>query len=310
MKLVLFNEYRLGVIQNNRVVDAMAALEGLQFRRPQDLIEEVIIRWDALKPRIEAAIRGQEGLPLDTVRLRPPVPKPSKLICAAVNYLEFGQREPAVLDAFLKSPSAIIGNGDTCELPPAPATVFHHEPELALVIGKTATKVSQEEALSYVFGYCQFLDMSARGLQGAVGNSFFLGKCWDTFAPMGPALVTADEIANPQNLQIRLWNNDEPRHDFPTSDMAHPIRELIAEFSKITTLEPGDVIATGVNHQQIGAVQDGDRLRMEIEGLGPPLRLQISDPMKRQWPRGIDTEMATRVIAAAPRRQAARTAGA
>jgi 2-keto-4-pentenoate hydratase/2-oxohepta-3-ene-1,7-dioic acid hydratase in catechol pathway len=188
--------------------------------------------------------------------------------------------------------------------------VFHHEPELALVIGKTATKVSQEEALSYVFGYCQFLDMSARGLQGAVGNSFFLGKCWDTFAPMGPALVTADEIANPQNLQVRLWNNDEPRHDFPTSDMAHPIRELISEFSKITTLEPGDVIATGVNHQQIGAVQDGDRLRMEIEGLGPPLRLQISDPMKRQWPRGIDTEMATRVIAGAPRRQAARTAGA
>jgi len=310
MKLVLFNEYRLGVIQNNRVVDAMAALEGLQFRRPQDLIEEVITRWDALKPRIEAAIRGQEGLPLDNVRLRPPVPKPSKLICAAVNYLEFGQREPAVLDAFLKSPSAISGNGDTCELPPAQATVFHHEPELALVIGKTATKVSQEEALSYVFGYCQFLDMSARGLQGAVGNSFFLGKCWDTFAPMGPALVTADEIANPQNLQIRLWNNDEPRHDFPTSDMAHPIRELISEFSKITTLEPGDVIATGVNHQQIGAVQDGDRLRMEIEGLGPPLRLSISDPMKRQWPRGIDTEMATRVIAAAPRRQAARTAGA
>ena len=80
MKLVLFNEYRLGVIQNNRVVDAMAALEGLQCRRPQDLIEEVITRWDALKPRIEAATRGQEGLPLDNVRLRPPVPKPSKLI--------------------------------------------------------------------------------------------------------------------------------------------------------------------------------------------------------------------------------------
>lgn len=181
-------------------------------------------------------------MPLDGVRLRPPVPKPTKLICAAVNYLEFGQREPAVLDAFLKSPTAVIGSGDTCELPPAPASVFHHEPELALVIGRTATKVSQDEALSYIFGYCNFLDMSARGLRGAVGNSFFLGKCWDTFAPMGPALVTADEVADPQNVRVRLWNNDEPRHDFPTSDMAHPIRELIAEFSKITTLEPGDVI--------------------------------------------------------------------
>jgi hypothetical protein len=82
--------------------------------------------------------------------------------------------------------------------------------------------------------------------------------------------------------------------------MAHKIPELISEFSKVTTLEPGDVIATGVNHQQIGAVQDGDELRMEIEGLGPPLIIYISDPSKREWPRGIDTEMAARVIAAAP----------
>jgi 2-keto-4-pentenoate hydratase/2-oxohepta-3-ene-1,7-dioic acid hydratase in catechol pathway len=170
------------------------------------------------------------------------------------------------------------------------------------VVGKRATKVSQDDALSYIFGYCNFLDMSARGLQGAVGNSFFLGKCWDTFAPMGPALVTADEIPNPQSIRIRLWNNDEPRHDFSTSDMAHPIRELVSEFSKITTLEPGDVVATGVNHQQIGAVQDGDVIRMEVEELGPSLVIRISDPSKREWPRGIDTEMAARVIAGSPRR--------
>ena len=300
MKLVLYNDYRLGVLRDQQVVDAMSALEGLHLRRPQDLMEEVITGWTELKPKIEFAIEGKEAEPADSVRLRAPVPRPRKLICAAVNYLEFGQREPAVLDAFLKSPTAIIGSGDTCELPPAPATIFHHEPELALVIGKTASKISQDDAMSHVFGYTNFLDMSARGLQGAVGNSFFLGKCWDTFAPMGPALVTADEIDDPQNLQVRLWNNNEPRHDFPTSDMAHKIPELISEFSKVNTLEPGDVIATGVNHQQIGAVQDGDELRMEIEGLGPPLIIYISDPSKREWPRGIDTEMAARVIAAAP----------
>ena len=274
MKLVLFDDFRLGVIRDNRVVDAMGAFEGRSFHRPQDLIEEVIINWDELKPEIETAIAGKEGVPLQSVRLRPPVPRPSKLICAAVNYLEFGQREPAVLDAFLKSPNAIIGNGDTCELPPAPATVFHHEPELAFVVGKKASKVSQEGALSYIFGYCNFLDMSARGLQGAVGNSFFLGKCWNTFAPMGPALVTADEIPSPNEIRIRLWNNDDP--------------------------QPGDVVATGVNHQQIGAVQDGDVLRMEIENMGPPLIIHIADPSKREWPRGIDTEMAARIIAAAP----------
>jgi 2-keto-4-pentenoate hydratase/2-oxohepta-3-ene-1,7-dioic acid hydratase in catechol pathway len=302
MKLVLYNDYQLGVILDNRVVDVMDVFAGLRFRRPQEMMEELITNWEDVKPKIDEAVRGKEGVPLNRVRLRAPLPRPSKLICAAVNYLEFGQREPAVLDAFLKSPSAIIGSGDTCELPPVPATIFHHEPELAFVVGKRATKVSQDDALSYIFGYCNFLDMSARGLQGAVGNSFFLGKCWDTFAPMGPALVTADEIPVPQNIRIRLWNNDEPRHDFSTSDMAHPIRELVSEFSKITTLEPGDVVATGVNHQQIGAVQDGDVIRMEVEELGPSLVIRISDPSRREWPRGIDTEMAARVIGGAPRR--------
>ena len=300
MKLVLFNDYRLGVLQNGNVVDAMAALEGSHFHKPQDLIEGVIVRWEQLKPKLESAIQGKDGVPIDSVTLRAPVPRPPKLICAAVNYLEFNQRKPAVLDAFLKSPSDVIATGETCVLPPVPASIFHHEPELAFVIGKTASHVSQEDALSYVFGYCNFLDMSARGLQGAVGNSFFLGKCWDSFAPMGPALVTADEIPDPNNLQVRLWNNDEARHDFPTSDMAHQIPELISEFSKITTLEPGDVIATGVNHQGIGAVQDGDMLRMEIENMGPALVIHISDPSKREWPRGIDTDFAAMVIASAP----------
>ena len=304
MKLAFFDDFRLGVIVGDRITDAMSAVEGTTFRRPQDLIEEVIINWDEMRPRIEAAVAGNDGVPLGSVRLRAPVPKPAKLICAAVNYLEFGMREPAVLDAFLKSPTAIIGSGDTCELPPAPASVFHHEPELAFVIGRTATKVEQDEALSYVFGYTNFLDMSARGLQGAVGNSFFLGKCWDTFAPMGPALVTADEITDPQNLQVRLWNNDDPRHDFPTSDMAHKITELISEMSKITTLEPGDVIATGVNHQHIGAVQNGDVLRMEIEGLGPPLIINVSDPSGREWPRGIDKSFADMIVAGAPAQRA------
>ena len=302
MKLVLFNDFRLGVIRGSSVVDAMAVMKGLQFRRPQDMMEEVIIRWDEFRPKIEDAIRGKRGVAFEDVRFRPPVPRPPKLICAAVNYLEFGQREPAVLDAFLKSPTAVVGSGDICELPPAPATVFHHEPELAFVVGKTATKVGRGEAMSCVFGYCNFLDMSARGLQGAVGNSFFLGKCWDTFAPMGPALVTADEIPDPHALRIRLWNNDEPRHDFPTSDMAHRIPELISEFSKITTLEPGDVIATGVNHQQIGAVQNGDIIRMQVAELGPPLVISIRDSLMREWPRGIDKEMAARVIAGAPRK--------
>ena len=278
----------------------MARLDGLHFHKPQEMVEGGILGWDQVKPKIEQEIQGKEGVPISDLTLRAPIPRPPKLICAAVNYLEFGQRKPAILDAFLKAPTAVIATEETCELPPVPASIFHHEPELAFVIGKTATKVNQKDALSHGFGYFNFLDMSARGLQGAVGNSFFLGKCWDSFAPMGPALVTADEILEPNNLQVQLWNNGEARHDFPTSDMAHQIPELISEISKVTTLEPGDVIATGVNHQQIGAVQDGDTLEMQIENLGPPLVIHIKDPSKREWPRGIDNDFAAMVIAAAP----------
>lgn len=303
MKLVLFNDYRLGVLKDGNVVDAMAALDGQSFRRPQDLIEDIITCWEDIRPRIDWAVDGGNAVPIDSVRFRPPVPRPSKIICAAVNYLEFDKREAADLDAFLKSPSGIIGSGDTCTLPQVGATIFHHEPELALIIGKPATGVTRDEAMSHIFGYCNFLDMSARGLMPNNKNSFFLGKSWDTFAPVGPALVTADEIPDPHVLRILLWNNDEPRHDFPTSDMARGIPELVSEYSKVTTLETGDLIVTGVNHQQIGAVQDGDVIRMEIVGLGPPLVVNVSDPLKREWPRGIDQEMADRVVAAAPRRR-------
>ena len=110
MKLAFFDDFRLGVIVGDRITDAMSAVEGTTFRRPQDLIEEVIINWDEMRPRIEAAVAGNDGVPLGNVRLRAPVPRPPKLICAAVNYLEFGMREPAVLDGFLKAPNAVIGS--------------------------------------------------------------------------------------------------------------------------------------------------------------------------------------------------------
>ena len=109
MKLVLYNDYRLGVIVGNRVVDAMAALAGQSFRRPQDMIETVIIEWTTVCPKIAAATQGKDGVPLDSVKLRPPVPKPPKILCAAVNYLEFGQRSAADMDAFIKASTAVKG---------------------------------------------------------------------------------------------------------------------------------------------------------------------------------------------------------
>ena len=128
MKLVLFNDYRLGVLQNGNVVEVMASLDSLHFHKPQEMVEGLILGWDQMKPKIEHVIQGKEGVPISEVTLRAPIPRPPKLICAAVNYLEFGQRKPAILDAFLKAPTAIFSTGETCELPPVPASIFHHEP--------------------------------------------------------------------------------------------------------------------------------------------------------------------------------------
>ncbi len=295
MKLVLFNEYRLGLLMGDQVVDVSAAVEGVMAHSPQEMMEAVIRDWSDFGPRIKAEAVDKEGVPVEQVRLRPPLPRPGKILCAAVNYLEFGQRRPADLDAFLKSPEAVIGPGDTVVLPPAEASIFHHEAELGVVMGRQASRVPRDRAMDYVFGYVNFIDVSARGLNPNGRTSHFLGKCWDTFAPMGPAIVTADEVPDPHNLQVRLWVNGQLRHDFPTSDMAHNIPELIEFMSGVVTLRPGDLIATGTNHQGIGPVQDGDTVVMEVQGLGR-LTVNVQDPLKRRWPHDIDREFARMVL--------------
>ena len=277
MKLAFFNDYQLGVIRENQIVDATSALEGISCHNPQELMEMAIAGWSEIGPKIERVVQGKEGMALDSVRLRPPIPKPGQLVCLAGNYLEPAKPERGMFNAFLKSPTGIIGRGDTAELPPADATVFHFEPELAVVIRKTATRISQSEAMGYVFGYTQFIDGSARGLPGG----FFLGKSWHTLGPMGPALVTADEIADPNQLQVRLWVNNDLRHDFSTNSMDRFIPEVLEEVTKVLTLEPGDIVSTGTHHYGLAPIQDGDKLRMEIENCGPALMINIHDALKR-----------------------------
>ena len=198
--------------------------------------------------------------------------------------MEDGTRtEPAPINAFHKSPNAVIGDGDTMLLPDVPASIFEGEAEVAVVIGRHASNVAAADAMRHVFGYVNFIDGSARGLL-PTGNSFYQMKSRATFAPMGPFIVTADEIPDPQNLQVRLWVNGELKQNFNTSDMAHKIARCIAWISSIHTLEPGDVIATGTNHRGLSAFQDGDRVEIEIEGLGR-LAINIKDDLKRTWAR-------------------------
>jgi 2-keto-4-pentenoate hydratase/2-oxohepta-3-ene-1,7-dioic acid hydratase in catechol pathway len=281
MKLAFFDDFKLGVLKGDSIVDVSAAVRDIPHTGPGDLISGLIARFDAYRARLEAAAAGA-GVPVSGVRLRPPLPKPGNIVCMAVNYMENGTlAKPAPINAFHKAPTAIIGPDDTMILPDVPATIFEGEAEMAVVIGMTATNVPASQAMEHIFGYINFIDGSARGLPPP-GNVFFQMKSRDTFAPIGPYLVTKDEIADPQSLPIRLWVNGELKQDFNTNDMAHNIARCIEWASSIHTLEPGDILATGTNHRGLSSFMDNDVVELETEGLGR-LRFKIKDELKRTW---------------------------
>lgn len=280
MKLLFFDDFKLGVLKGEAVVDISNEVKDIPHTEPGNLISGLIAQFSDYRASIESAVAQGQGTPVSQVRIRPPLPKPYNIVCMAVNYMEDGTRdEPAPINAFQKSPNCVIGNGDTMVLPDMPATIFEGEAELALVIGKHASYVSKEEAMNYVFGYLNFIDGSARGAQ-----PFYQMKARGTFAPIGPYLVTADEVSNPQNLQVKLWVNGDLKQNYNTDDMAHKIPKTISWISSIHPLEPGDVIATGTNHRGLSAFQGGDLIELETEGLGR-LSIHVQDDLKRKWSR-------------------------
>jgi len=284
MKLLYFDDFRLGVLKDDKVVDVTAVVADIPHVGPHDLISGLIARFDAYRPRLEKAVASDKGVPVAGVRIRPPLPKPGNIDCMAVNYMEDGTRsQPAPINAFHKATNSVIGHGDTMVLPDVPATIFEGEAELAVVIGKRATNVRAAEAMDYVFGYINFIDGSARGLPPE-GNVFFQMKSRDTFAPIGPYLVTADEVPDPHKLHVQLWVNGVCKQDFNTSDMAHNIPRCIEWVSSIHTLEPGDILATGTNHRGLSSFQDGDAVELEVEGMGR-LKFNVRDDLKRTWAR-------------------------
>ena len=291
MKLVSYDDFQLGVLKGDSVVNIHEAVKEIPHTSPQDLFNRLIGGFDDHKSAIEQLVSRESGVPLGQVRLRSPHPKPYNIVCMAVNYMEDGTRDaPAPINAFMKSPNAVIGDGDTIVLPDVPATIFEGEAELALVISKTAKQIKAEDAFDYIFGYMNFIDMSARGLLPP-GNTFYQMKSRETFAPMGPWLVTADEIDDVANLQIKLSINGVLRQNFNTSDMAHNIARSLEWMTSIHTLEAGDVVATGTNHRGLSAMQDGDTVELEVEGLGV-LHLNVQDDLKRVWPRQTRLERA------------------
>ena len=267
MKILRFNDDRVGVLKGTEVIDISELISHREYRGPQGVMDELIGNFDAYRPKIESLVASRQGPALTDVTLRAPLAHPARVMAAFSNYLDRPDRSPddVVIEFFHKSPY-LTGPDQTIELPDIEAVkVFHAEAELAFVIGKNTRNVSAAQAMDSIFGYAPFFDVSARGL---TRRSQFLGKGQETFAACGPWITTRDEIADPHNLQVKSWLNGAPRQDYSTRFMAHKIPAQIAWLSRFFQLRPCDMVATGVFHEGLGPVNAGDRLEIEIAGLG------------------------------------------
>lgn len=277
---------RLGVKTPAGVVDVARARAALAPREDgvPATMEELLAGGERARAALEllaekagAAGRGAPWL-LDEASLRyaPCVPRPGKIVCVGLNYRrhaeETGIPVPEVPVLFSKFPNALAACGDVIR-PPADDDRLDYEAELTIVVGRGGKDIPRERALEHVLGYCNGNDLSARRLQFLTGQ-WLLGKTLDGFCPIGPYLVTADQVPDPQDLAIRCTVNGETRQDSSTADMIFPCDYLVSYVSRYVTLEPGDLILTGtpegvaLGRPDRPWLRPGDTVAVEIAGLG------------------------------------------
>ena len=280
MKLITFTSpagTRLGAVKNNLIIDLPAASDG---KLPADML--TFLQQGDKAMSLAREILSRDNLdafsqPFDENTLLAPVANPSKIMAIGRNYAAHAHEQkmepPKSPVIFAKYPSAIIGPNQTITWSDSLTQKVDFEAELAVVIGKTARKVSEADALNYVAGYTACNDVSARDLQFS-DKQYTRGKSLDTFCPLGPWLVTADEIANPQSLRLRAILNGQVMQDATTSDMIFGVAYLIAFMSRAFTLFPGDIISTGTP-SGVGVfrdppvfMKDGDEIIIEVEKVG------------------------------------------
>jgi 2-keto-4-pentenoate hydratase/2-oxohepta-3-ene-1,7-dioic acid hydratase in catechol pathway len=229
--------------------------------------------------RVRAAASSVPArIALDTVRILAPIHRPPKFICIGLNYrdhaIESNMAIPEIPTVFNKFPNTVIGPMDKIVLPKM-SSQPDYEAEFAFVIGKTGKRISGENWRDYVFGYTNVNDVSARDIQLKGTTQWLMGKTFDTFAPMGPYIVTADEIPDPHNLNIKLTLNGEVMQNSSTKELIFNIPQLLEHLSKVVTLEPGDIVSTGTP-PGVGMakkpnpvfLKPGDHCIVEVEGLG------------------------------------------
>ena len=279
--------YRLGVKTERGIVDMQAALAEIAPESseaiPHDLRELLLGGEHAwlnllayLESTVETAPAAQWLLKESDIEMGPCLPMVGNIICIGLNYrkhaVEAGMEIPEEPILFSKLSNTIAASGARIPLP-SNAEQFDYEAELGVVMGRRASHVSETEALDYVFGYCNANDLSARDLQFR-SSQWLLGKTLDKFLPIGPYLVTADEVSDPQKLDIRCWVNGDLRQDSNTADMIFTVAQLVSYISQYVTLEAGDLILTGTPSGVVAGRPEkdwlvpGDEVTIEIEGLG------------------------------------------
>ncbi|RPI08214.1 MAG: FAA hydrolase family protein [Actinobacteria bacterium] len=284
MKLALFDECRVGVVDVDAktVCDVTTHVPGAGDPGPFGAGWWVRLcrDFDVVRPVLEKAAREQPGRSLADVQLRAPVLNPGKVIATASNYGDHvaemrdhvlervaGHVDPWLLDfdLFLKAGSSIVGPGDAVRLPARPVAEgreIHHESELAVIIGRGGAHIAEADAADHVLGYTIGLDMTVRG-----DGDRSRRKSYDTFTPIGPWIVTADEVADPNKLEVRLEVDGNLRQDANTKDMLVDVAGIIAYASSVMRLDPGDVILTGAP-PGVGQVKAGEVMVSEISEIG------------------------------------------
>ncbi|MBO1004872.1 fumarylacetoacetate hydrolase family protein [Pseudogracilibacillus auburnensis] len=295
MKLLTFNKngtQTLGVKVEAGVIDVAAALEASPDEQIETDIMNVIEGGSEAIERLRHFIEGLEiredyVLNEEEIKWEPAVTRPKKIICVGLNYKKHADETkspyPKIPILFNKFENALTGHLSEIVVPRTTERL-DHEVELGIVIGKTAKHVSEEEALDYVFGYCTTNDLSARDIQKRA-SQWMTGKTNDGFAPVGPYIVTKDEIENPNDLQITTTVNGEVRQNSNTADMIFNCEELISYISKYMTLTPGDLIMTGTPEGVILGrpmeervyLQPGDKMTVEVERLGALTNTFVED---------------------------------
>ena len=287
MRLCRYDDDRIGLIREDQLFDSTAALAQLpSLNWPVPLGDHLIANLDAMRPALEAAADDSSPISIDSVALKSPVANPGKIIGAPVNYHK--HHEEAVTDSeinlgreiktidtyglFMKANSSLVG--------PSEGVALHftdrrndHEVELAMVIGKGGADISRAEAMDHVAAYAIGLDMTVRGTEDRS-----LRKGVDTYSVLGPWLVTADEIADPDKLDLEILVNDEMRQKSNTSNLIFDCAKLIEYASAFMTLYPGDIIMTGTP-EGVGPVVPGDTMQARIEGIGSmsvPVRAHVT----------------------------------